>query len=598
MKKRVVALSLLCLLVFSLSFIIAEDDECGKDCKREKAIDCLTEKIGGDCSSLTTEEKTFALLGLGECRTELVNDAKNESECWPKDNCDLKSTAQAVLALKDTENIEKAKQWMLSKKTTPKELEWLLQVDQTVDEIAKCTISYKDKSISATISKDKSVTIDSNSCLTVMDNYWFKIAQSCQDNIFEITCDQSFKTNLIYKQTNKPTMYVSSNTHSGSVDSTTTEEIHSSCFGNSNICNYEGTLWATLILETLRIDTAEYMPYLVTLADSNEKYMPEAFLSHFDQSFTNDFINKQYSEGSWKYNNDKFYGTALALLTLDSGSEVEAKAEEWIFEEQGTEGENEGCWDDGNKVDTGFLLYSMFGGVQGGGNGGGTETLCSDSGGYCISSIECTVAGGSVLTNPGCGVSICCSKPQVVSTCEDKNGNICTSAQTKCLGGRMESTEGGQCCIEGVCTIPEVEEDFCESEGGECRALGCLDDEEESTMETCALGDSCCMKIEKEKTSYWWLWILLALIILTILGIVFRDKLRPLWLRVQSNFKKKPKSGMPAKRPGFPPRPGMQRPVQRRILPTPVRKQMSQRPPQKPKQELDDVLKKLRDMGQ
>ena len=112
----------------------------------------------------------------------------------------------------------------------------------------------------------------------------------------------------------------------------------------------------------------------------------------------------------------------------------------------------------------------------------------------------------------------------------------------------------------------------------------------------------CCEESTTPASTGWsiWIWILIILIVLVILAIIFRNKLRPLWMRTKSvggsgsnqNF---------SSRPRFPPTgPSSQIPMgssPRRIYPP----QMQQRQPmplmRKPQNEMDNVLKKLKDMG-
>jgi hypothetical protein len=84
------------------------------------------------------------------------------------------------------------------------------------------------------------------------------------------------------------------------------------------------------------------------------------------------------------------------------------------------------------------------------------------------------------------------------------------------------------------------------------------------------------------------------------MGIVFKDRLRPLWLKLKSKFGKGRsgiKKGGGPRRPGFPPVSRVpQRRVSRRILP-PTQRRPIRRPSVRPKGDMDDVLKKLKDMS-
>ena len=100
----------------------------------------------------------------------------------------------------------------------------------------------------------------------------------------------------------------------------------------------------------------------------------------------------------------------------------------------------------------------------------------------------------------------------------------------------------------------------------------------------------------------------MILILLTVLGIVFKDKLRPLLMRVKSKFRKGGGKSQPSRfgrrPPGSPP--GTltmpeRRFGERKVLPSshqPVRRNIPiQRPRPRQSGEVDDVLKKLKEMS-
>ena len=77
--KREVILIVFLLLTINISLISAADP------KVEKAYLCLENKVIDKCSSLSTEEKIFSLLALGECKQELIDSAKKvngKPQCW------------------------------------------------------------------------------------------------------------------------------------------------------------------------------------------------------------------------------------------------------------------------------------------------------------------------------------------------------------------------------------------------------------------------------------------------------------------------------------------------------------------------------------
>ena len=155
------------------------------------------------------------------------------------------------------------------------------------------------------------------------------------------------------------------------------------------------------------------------------------------------------------------------------------------------------------------------------------------------------------------------------------------------------------CCAGGGSCSTRQEPSECETNSGICRAEGCTSSEQEASYSCDLSGESCCVLKSGGGKSYWWIWVLLILIVLVVLGIIFRDKLRMLWFRMSSGGK--PSGQKPPYRPSYPPsgyqRPMMQRVPERRILmPQPLRRPIA-RAASGAQKELDDVLKKLKDMG-
>ncbi len=156
------------------------------------------------------------------------------------------------------------------------------------------------------------------------------------------------------------------------------------------------------------------------------------------------------------------------------------------------------------------------------------------------------------------------------------------------------------CCVnEGSCQTPEPITSECEEQGGTCR-ISCESDEEEIFYECEFEGDSCCVFKTTGKKSYTWIWILLILIVLVVIGIIFKNKLRNLWFKMGSKFGKSksgPRPGPPRRPPG-PPHYPVRRPVrERRILPSLQQPVMPGKTPSRSQKELDDVLRKLKEMG-
>lgn len=593
MKKRILLYSFIFLLI-SLSIVVAEENPTQS--KIDKGYQCLTDKVKDKCSSLSFEEQVFSLMALklNECKDSLISNSQ-DSECWPKSKCTIKSTAQAVLALSELgTDTKKAEQWLLSQNTTPNDLIWYLQIESS--DATTCKINYGSQH-TIKIGLDKKISGGAGSCFSLDSEgggYWLKISSSCYTKEFTISCDKSFLTNLLYKQKGSSTVYVSETTNSASAEGSTTEKINSLCFKQGSSCDYEGSLWASLILDKKGNDISGFIPYLITASENNEKYIPNSFL-YYTTDFTDFYSNLilQQKNNYWDESGDKFYDTSVALLSLQKDNSAEKmNSIKWLLETQ----DKDGCWK-GNIRNTAFILYSAFPKTSAIVT---TQEDCEELGKFCMSSISCKEAGGDVLSNYDCsGAFVCCSKEKQLDTCESKGGSICNSNQ-ECSGVSLEASDletGQKCCSQGICRNIEVDEkNECENFGGICRTI-CNDNEESSSNKCDFSSDTCCIKetsSKKEGGSWLWIWILLILIFLVILGIIFREKLKMLWLRISSRNGKpsSPSRGIP---PRFPPSVTTPQMISRprTIIPSSPPKPIM---PKKNK-EFDDVLKKLKDMG-
>ena len=384
------------------------------DTQISKAYSCLENKTA-DCST-SLDDNIFTLLSVKTCRQEVLSASSNE-ECWPTGSRNVKQTSQALLALKESgSSTSKPKTWLLSHTRTPTNLEWFLQVESS--EAAECSVKYDGKSYPFSINESKKLSSNAGSCLSLaQDDYWFEIysSQTCQDNEYEISCDKDFSTSTLFKEQSSETIYVSGREiKSASSGGTTREQINSSCFADSNSCSYEGSLWASLVLDSMGEDTSPYIPYLVTMAGNNPKTLPEAFLYILlGEDYKNDLLLKQKSSQYWDTSNDRYYDTAVALLALRSDDYTEkANALDWLGEMQGTDG----CWQ-GSVKNTGFLLYSISPRAASGGNGSTTKPSCEPSNGYCMSATDCASASGSALDAYQCSFGVCCSVQKAQQTC-------------------------------------------------------------------------------------------------------------------------------------------------------------------------------------
>lgn len=697
MKKEVfVLVFIFAFLISNVALVLSDEQE-----DVQKAYDCLHDKVDDKCSTLSLQNQIFSLLSINECKAELVDSSKDET-CWPSSSCDVKTTAQAVLALSKTGfDFENSVSWLMDQKMAPSDLDWYLQIDAEGEN--SFTINFEGGSYQLTINEDKQITDAIGECFTkAQDGYWLKILGACQDKEFEISCDSdcTFLTNLLYKEKDSNVFYVSEDTSSASGSSSTTEKVNAFCLEKNHNCDYEATLWATLTLKYLGYDSdaSSFVPYLVSKAQDNQKYIPDSFLYYITDyaEFRSALLSKQKFNKYWKGadSNNEYYDTAVALFSLIGENPTEkTKAQDWLLSTQG----DNGCWQNDIKT-TEFLLYSAWpeylpnqpecfeddecnedekcivgrcvvpysecdttdecdsGEVcidsycVGVGNicvnnsdcvsgsvclnerctliGGGcvddnecdegeecfeatctpVEAIdCEDAGYSCRSRTDCSDDGGSIL-DYDCNIpNKCCTIAEKEKTCSELDGEICNSNQN-CVGGTKITSASDlglseSCCIGGICQDKGSELSDCEFYGGTCRD-SCLSSESTSSDPCTNSFDLCCIRGgESGGSSYTWVWILIILIVLVVLGILFKDQLRLFFLKIKSKFGGSKSSGPRGPpRPKFPPSTGAimnRRPIPRKILP---RQNLPSRPaPRKPlpkkNDELDEVLKKLKDMG-
>lgn len=393
MKEKRLLVAFLLVFIFLLSFAVSETPAE----KVKKAYGCLATNVDNQkCSSFTTEQKVFTFLSLGDCRQELIDSAQKTPEAYycfgssASGGCDIKSTSLAILALGEmvsknpseleSEILGEAGEWLHRQTTVQSDMNWFLQIESTNP--TTCTITYSGVPYTISIDSDKKINQNAGSCLTISSgSYWLDIAKNCFDKEFEIKCNESFLTNLLYTGEDPTTIFVSESTSIANANKPTYEQINSFCFkklGSSSAlssgsqCDYEGSLWATLALIQFKHSPKEFLPYLVSNADSSSQFLPEAFLyniygrdDYLNQLLSNPPFKPQgeiINEGYWQVSSDKFYDTALAMFFLkDSNVAQKEKAVNYLLK-SGIQG-SDGCWGSSTQTkirDTGFLLYSIW----------------------------------------------------------------------------------------------------------------------------------------------------------------------------------------------------------------------------------------------
>ncbi|MFH1503675.1 MAG: hypothetical protein ABIE36_03385 [Candidatus Diapherotrites archaeon] len=460
MRKEVIVLVFLLSIMFLLPLVLADELT-----QVEKAYTCLENKINlSKCSSLQYEERVFSLLATGLCEKEVSAD-NSLNQCWPKSGCKIKSTAQAVLALNKKIDTTKAENWLLSQISTPKEIDWFLEIESS--KATSCTIVYSDTDYTLTIGDNKKISSSNlGACLSLaQNNYWLEISPTCYNKEIYISCDNPSKgifiTTLLFKKNDSETVHVSSTPNSAPANGRTTEKVDALCFSQlpGGACDYEGSLWATLVLYSLGHDVSRFMPYLITIMDGNSKYIPESFLYFLTGKFEIELLLKQKAGLYWAESEDKYYDTAIALWPFRFESPYEKQSsKEWLLRVQ----EASGCWNGGNIRDTAFILYSIW--PRGSPPGPGPECLITDD---CIS-VSCQDRfcneGVCLYDYFGCGINDGCCPPDCTYLM-DGDCDECTSdsdcdiydseSSNYCSGDKVYKDIVDYSCENKVCVPSE-----------------------------------------------------------------------------------------------------------------------------------------------
>lgn len=601
LKKSVICLVVIVLLLF-IGLVIAlnhtettietyqqtTSDQPGQS-EIDKAYSCLGNELGDNCGGTkSTKQSAFNLLAISydskfqnECKVSLKE--KKKQDCWGETDtgtCNIKSTALAVIALNHIgEKVDDSVKFLLNKKISETGLTWYLEID--ANNKTECDVNGK----KITVEENRKISGTPPSGLTKSyDDYWFQIIDIKKN--YTISCDKDFITALIYQKPGSNVFHVSSETKSASEFDKITERVNSYCLSTSNICDYEGTLWAAIALAKEGEEIAGFIPFLTSMADEaeNKKYLPPAFLYILTGSddYYSELINLQKTNYYWDESRNKLYDTALALLALENVNldEVE-NTKKYLLSIQ----KENGCW----QSDTSFILYAVWPKNPSIPTGVGVS-YCEEFNNFCVSIGDCDLI--NTLDNYYCSspAQICCKVRQQEPTCSEKKGITCDLNQ-ECVGERITASDTSDCCIGDCSEI--VTETECEQAGFYCKDA-CSESQEENPQYSCNSGQFCCEAKPEKKGNFLLIILLVILIILIILAILFRNQLKIWFFRYKSDYKtgkqkpfsRPPGATFPVTRPFPPPFASPQRIMQR----------TTPRAGEKDK-EFEETMKRLKEMS-
>lgn len=538
----------------------------------DRAFSCLVGELKSDCSGAkTVQELAFSILAspnnTGACVNELLKKNKSEGCFGDNNNCGIKETAWAILALDHVgKNTTKSADWLKSQNKSSSDVEWFLQQDSVGDTTCKLTYNGGDYSLIAKENKKLSGNI--GNCFSfAQSDYWLRLSENCFDTEFVLSCDKEFFSGWHYKSFNSPILNVLSETAKTAANQPVKLRVNSKCFGSSTGCNFEDTAWAALALKNLGLDIKPYVPYLISAEDSNLMYLPAALnylVLDWSTLYGTKLIQQQKSETFWEAPNTVYgevYDTTLALLAFGKQNNQKqiTNARDWLWN---TKQDALGCWNSRNIRDTAFVLWALEQRTaQTDSNIVITPaTTCAQGNYFCDSQSACSAVGGETLRNYACsGFSqVCCSK-NTLQSCSNLLGEICSSGKD-CSSTSRISLEG-DCCL-GECIDPVITTNACEEEDSTytCRS-SCLASQEEVSYSCGSGSEVCCARKPEEPSSGipLWIWFLIGiLILLIVLAIVFRDRIKVYIYKKKggesSNASiQRPPFSPSSSRPGFPP---------------------------------------------
>ncbi len=561
MKQKRIVILLLCiflslLFIFSINYVSADAAE---DVKVAKAFNWLSEQTT-NWGTLNTKQNVFALLAL-QCNSsafERGNTSLYEKSvyfqgkrCWGENKamnpsqCLLTETALAKIAADefdhDTTPVDK---WIITQNKTFTDIYWYLQIDVERGTRANCTLIYdnsaEEKIFRIWENKTVSISVASKcfeaSSTIPSENFWFKVKPSCYNKDFTVKCWGSssfYSVSWLYKKTpGSNSYYVSGETKSAQPGYGSKEpdpidtSLTSYCLANpSGNCNYEGTAWSAYALAKSgkKEEANTYLPYLITMMDSNMQYFPETFLyqlmgtSLYEMKIKTTGPNAQKSQGYWLieepsivYNRN--YDTAHAVLALGLDDEASLKAKDYLLSTQSSLGYWDTTGSGYDKIrDTAFILWVFWPDFCNQGTGGdcesqGAEFSCKPDCEAISNEIEvpslicpgldvcckkygfgdedCINAQGNCkdecsnieaeLTQSCSGTNKCC-RAYADMSCSDANGKFCVTGEM-CSGKEVSTYDsfGSVLCCIGECiasqTCTEQDGEICELPNNYCPA--------------------------------------------------------------------------------------------------------------------------------
>lgn len=528
------------LVIILLSLPVYSQTEAGFS--DSKSYDFLYGKLTNSTPSSDVRSlSTIALIGGGlesGKLSGLIGEIKKLEDpvqhCWPSNNCRVKDSSLATLALALAgQDVTQEVLWLQSVKVAglPSSGEWSVVIKAESDGTCKFSFSGGERTFNI---EGEKVKLPTNQYTA--KQYYVRLNEihpslpGEKQPVVNVQCEITNPIITLLYKPNENNFFIQRSDAGANLDL----KVANVCFrvsGASGGCDYESTAYATWALveiglitnnQELSLEGIGTHIYLESQAALNKKNDPVALgllnrilikASNAAPSFISDLVNLQkISDGSWDSDVKKTSVAAFGLAGSDNGEEL-IRAQEFLKKKVGSDG----SWNN-DLESTSWALIALKGELS--------KIFVSVSGG---------VSGGVEVCGNGldddqdglfdCGELECMNDP----LCQCQNGfQDLTEDGIDCGGNCPDECESvlGGCVVDFDCDVDEV-----------CASGECVKKQQSSPAQTNQTGT----QTESKKETGAWLWIIVVLVVLGLLLFFYVKYVKTGKINFGNLFKRKPK---------------------------------------------------------
>ena len=448
MEKRAVILALTFMLC--IGFVSAAEVD------KEKAITWINQNVDvnsnvRDVSLASLALKSSAYSSKAQALITSLQSRMDEEGCFPKDNCNVRDTAFALIALNDfNKPVDKLASWLKKASSSSGSVgNWFVQV--TTENTGICKFSSGNFSKEVTVNDNQNTDCGSP-WISVGSGQCFNIDLS-KNPVTDISVDCSALNDpdaiisLLSIKENEFSII------SQPIGSFVTLSVNDFCWGAQEgaSCDLDSTAYAYWALSELT--NIEVPPFLASAQSKNALHYAILHQSTNQQVYLNWLAQNQNQAGYW--DDQSIFKTAIASYSLESSlrTNISKKSLDWL----GSQQRDTGSFSN-DVYDTSAVIYFTTPRVSGGGFGGLGTRICGDNtldvdlgeecdgldddacSGQCVAPglpNECTCeAAAACLTNDDCGSLFCDSSTGHCVEClrntDCSSGEVCNLRTNTC----------------------------------------------------------------------------------------------------------------------------------------------------------------------